>query len=260
MRHAERGAGGRRAARVDRGRRDRRCSRRTPRGLTAQVRELVEDGELRERLGGPRARAPSVHVGARRPRRNLDRARAAVARRRAARLRDALRALGDRRARPGLAAATLANNAIALLFTVVFARLLGAAGYGSLAALLATFLILPVAGLGAAGRRGARGRPAASARRRGCARRCAAGRGSCARGSCGASSRRSLREPLAALSGRRALGGGRDAPDGLPVAAAVGRARRAPGHAALPAVGWSIVGEAGGGSSRPRAVAARAWA
>jgi O-antigen/teichoic acid export membrane protein len=46
----------------------------------------------------------------------------------------------------GLAAATLANNAIQLLFTVVFTRLLGATGYGTLAALVSAFLILLVAG------------------------------------------------------------------------------------------------------------------
>ena len=36
----------------------------------------------------------------------------------------------------GLAAATLANNAIQLVFTVVFTRLLGATDYGTLAALV----------------------------------------------------------------------------------------------------------------------------
>jgi O-antigen/teichoic acid export membrane protein len=46
----------------------------------------------------------------------------------------------------GLAAATLANNAIQLAFTVVFTRLLGATGYGTLAALISAFLILLVAG------------------------------------------------------------------------------------------------------------------
>jgi O-antigen/teichoic acid export membrane protein len=45
-----------------------------------------------------------------------------------------------------LAAAMLGNNAIALVTTVVFARLLGAAGYGSLGALLAAFVILMVPG------------------------------------------------------------------------------------------------------------------
>jgi O-antigen/teichoic acid export membrane protein len=46
----------------------------------------------------------------------------------------------------GLAAATLVNNAIQLVFTVVFTRLLGASGYGTLAALISAFLILLVAG------------------------------------------------------------------------------------------------------------------
>lgn len=46
----------------------------------------------------------------------------------------------------GLAAATLAANGIAVVFTVVFARLLGAEGYGSLAAVVSTFLILSVPG------------------------------------------------------------------------------------------------------------------
>jgi O-antigen/teichoic acid export membrane protein len=45
-----------------------------------------------------------------------------------------------------MAAATLASNAIALLFTVLFARILGASDYGSLAALVSTFLILAVPG------------------------------------------------------------------------------------------------------------------
>jgi O-antigen/teichoic acid export membrane protein len=46
----------------------------------------------------------------------------------------------------GMAAATLANNAIQLVFTVVFTRLLGATGYGTLAALVSAFLILMVVG------------------------------------------------------------------------------------------------------------------
>ena len=46
----------------------------------------------------------------------------------------------------GLAAATLLNNAIQLVFTVIFTRLLGADGYGTLAALISAFLILLVAG------------------------------------------------------------------------------------------------------------------
>jgi O-antigen/teichoic acid export membrane protein len=46
----------------------------------------------------------------------------------------------------GLAAAALANNAIQVVFTVVFTRLLGQSGYGTLAALISAFLILLVVG------------------------------------------------------------------------------------------------------------------
>jgi O-antigen/teichoic acid export membrane protein len=61
------------------------------------------------------------------------------------RLREALRRSESGKA-AGLAAATLINNAIQLVFTVVFTRLLGATGYGTLAALISAFLILLVAG------------------------------------------------------------------------------------------------------------------
>jgi O-antigen/teichoic acid export membrane protein len=46
----------------------------------------------------------------------------------------------------GLGAAVIAVNVIALVFTVVFARVLGASDYGSLAALLSAFIILMVPG------------------------------------------------------------------------------------------------------------------
>lgn len=45
-----------------------------------------------------------------------------------------------------MAAAVAAMNVLALVFTVVFARVLGAAGYGSLAVLLSAFIILMVLG------------------------------------------------------------------------------------------------------------------
>jgi O-antigen/teichoic acid export membrane protein len=61
------------------------------------------------------------------------------------RLREALRRSESGKA-AGLAAATLVNNGIQLIFTVVFTRLLGATGYGTLAALVSAFLILFVAG------------------------------------------------------------------------------------------------------------------
>ncbi len=46
----------------------------------------------------------------------------------------------------GMAAAVAAMNVLALAFTVVFARALGAAGYGSLAVLVSAFIILMVLG------------------------------------------------------------------------------------------------------------------
>ena len=46
----------------------------------------------------------------------------------------------------GLAAAQLLNNAVQLAFTVVFTRLLGQAGYGTLAAAVSAFIVLMVAG------------------------------------------------------------------------------------------------------------------
>src|SRR4051794_22670912 len=61
----------------------------------------------------------------------------------------------------GLAAATMAANLVAVAFTVVFTRLLGTGGYGSLAALLNLTVILFVAGSAlqvAAAREGTLGR------------------------------------------------------------------------------------------------------
>ncbi|HEX6388681.1 MAG TPA: oligosaccharide flippase family protein [Solirubrobacteraceae bacterium] len=46
----------------------------------------------------------------------------------------------------GLAAATLVNNAIQLIFTVIVTRVLGKSDYGALAALISAFLILMVGG------------------------------------------------------------------------------------------------------------------
>src|ERR687886_761553 len=46
----------------------------------------------------------------------------------------------------GMAGAVMAGNVLALAFTVVFAHVLGQTGYGSLAALLSTFIILMVPG------------------------------------------------------------------------------------------------------------------
>src|SRR4051812_37320777 len=46
----------------------------------------------------------------------------------------------------GLGAAVIAANVVALVFTVVFARVLGATDYGSLATLMSAFIILMVPG------------------------------------------------------------------------------------------------------------------
>ena len=46
----------------------------------------------------------------------------------------------------GLGVSVIAANVIALVFTVVFARVLGASDYGSLAALMSAFIILMVPG------------------------------------------------------------------------------------------------------------------
>ena len=115
-------------------------------GLADQTRRLVEDGELRQRLGrGARDRSRQFSwdhtAGA-----NLDVLRQEM---QVAGARPSLRsqlAGSDSGRAAGLALALMTNNFIALIFTVVFARLLGASGYGSLGALLAAFTILLVPG------------------------------------------------------------------------------------------------------------------
>jgi O-antigen/teichoic acid export membrane protein len=52
----------------------------------------------------------------------------------------------DTRRAAGIGAAQLVSNAVALVFTVVFARILGASGYGSVAVLVSAFIILMVPG------------------------------------------------------------------------------------------------------------------
>jgi glycosyltransferase involved in cell wall biosynthesis/O-antigen/teichoic acid export membrane protein len=109
--------------------------------LTAHVRRLVEDRELRERLGAAARVRALTFTWERTARETLSVLEAAQR----TSLRSTLAASETLKA-AGLAAATLASNAVALLFTVIFARMLGADGYGSLAALLSTFLILAVPG------------------------------------------------------------------------------------------------------------------
>jgi glycosyltransferase involved in cell wall biosynthesis/O-antigen/teichoic acid export membrane protein len=139
---------------------------------TERVRELVEDDGLRRRLGAAaleRARGFTWERTAAENLRVLDAERTSERRR----LRGELGQSETVKA-AGLAAATMASNLIALLFTVVFARALGTDGYGSLAALVSTFLILSVPGLAlqvaaaretALGRLGEGGRLSATHRR-----------------------------------------------------------------------------------------------
>jgi glycosyltransferase involved in cell wall biosynthesis/O-antigen/teichoic acid export membrane protein len=112
--------------------------------LAEQTARVVGDPELRERLGEAAYRRAREFSWDRTAGHTLDllerqRAEPAVS------LRERI-ARSDTLSAAGLAAAVMGSNAIALLFTIVFARLLGASGYGSLAALLSTFLILTVPG------------------------------------------------------------------------------------------------------------------
>jgi glycosyltransferase involved in cell wall biosynthesis/O-antigen/teichoic acid export membrane protein len=117
-----------------------------PEQLGAAIARVVEDDELRRQLGErARVRAEEFSWD-----RTADASLAAL---------EAEHAEGRLPARSlsdlaqsdfgragGLAAAVIVSNVIALVFTVVFARLLGAGGYGSLAALLSAFIILMVPG------------------------------------------------------------------------------------------------------------------
>jgi glycosyltransferase involved in cell wall biosynthesis/O-antigen/teichoic acid export membrane protein len=118
----------------------------TPEQLAEQTARLVGDPELRETLG--RAALERAHdftwdATAQRTLDVLESARAAGPE--SPRLREKLAASDTGRA-AGLAVSVMTANVIALAFTIVFARLLGSGGYGSLAALLSAFLILTVPG------------------------------------------------------------------------------------------------------------------
>ena len=156
----------------------------------------------------------------------------------------------------GMAAATMANNALALIFTVLFARLLGAEDYGSLAALVSTFVILAVPGSAvqvavareiALGRLGEGPRLAATLVDLAKAAACSIGVAVTAAAVL-------LREPIADLiSVPEEWAAAATAPTARAVAAAVGRARRAAGRAPLQAGG--VVDRARG--LRPARVRAR---
>ena len=116
----------------------------TPDELASKVSALVADPVRRDELGeAARARARGFTWDATAAANLAVLERVAVARR--SRLRDAVRR-SDTGAAAGLAVATLLNNAIQLVFVVLFTRLLGADGYGALAAIISGFLILMVGG------------------------------------------------------------------------------------------------------------------
>jgi glycosyltransferase involved in cell wall biosynthesis/O-antigen/teichoic acid export membrane protein len=116
----------------------------TPAELADRVAALVRDPERRDELGAAaEARARSFTWE------NTAQANMTVLEHAAdggqLRLRDAVARSQTGKA-AGLAGATLANNALQLIFTFIFTRMLGAGGYGSLAALVSGFLILLVGG------------------------------------------------------------------------------------------------------------------
>ena len=116
------------------------------RKLGPKVRAIVEDPVERDRLGDAaleRARAFTWDAAAQRSLDALETARTDAPA--AEPLRDQI-ARSDTGRAAGLAAAVLAANVVSLIFTVAFARILGASGYGTLAALVSTFLILQVPG------------------------------------------------------------------------------------------------------------------
>jgi glycosyltransferase involved in cell wall biosynthesis/O-antigen/teichoic acid export membrane protein len=112
--------------------------------LTAAVARLVSDGALRARMGEAARERARQFTWERTARENLTRLEAAVTVAPAG-WRDSIAGSETLKA-AGMAAATLAANAVSLLFTVLFARILGASDYGSLAALVSTFVILSVPG------------------------------------------------------------------------------------------------------------------
>lgn len=120
-------------------------------GLAAATRRLVEDPDLRDRLGENarrRAQDYSWDATAARTLELLDHERTEAPEVARTPLRSLVGGLArsDTGRAAGLAGAVMAANVIALVFTIVFARVLESDGYGSLAALVSAFLILSVPG------------------------------------------------------------------------------------------------------------------
>ena len=118
----------------------------TPEELVEKTRLIVEDAELRDRLGERARERLQEFTWDRTAERNLR----VLEEQRDAREEPASLVRGlartDTGRAAGLALSVIAGNVIALAFTIVFARLLGASDYGSLAALLSAFIILMVPG------------------------------------------------------------------------------------------------------------------
>jgi glycosyltransferase involved in cell wall biosynthesis/O-antigen/teichoic acid export membrane protein len=118
----------------------------TPDELVEKTRMIVEDAELRDRLGDAARERVQEFTWDRTAERNLQ----VLEEQRTAQEAPASLVRGlartDTGRAAGLALSVIAGNVIALGFTIVFARLLGASDYGSLAALLSAFIILMVPG------------------------------------------------------------------------------------------------------------------
>jgi glycosyltransferase involved in cell wall biosynthesis/O-antigen/teichoic acid export membrane protein len=116
----------------------------SPDELKRRVREVVERPELRERMGEAAERRAMTFTWERSARTFLD-----VVEDEAANGPSAVGAVlaSSQTARSAaVAAVTLANHAIGVVFACTVARLLGATDYGSLAALLSAFIILAIPG------------------------------------------------------------------------------------------------------------------
>jgi O-antigen/teichoic acid export membrane protein len=118
----------------------------TPDELVEKTRRIVGDAELRDRLGERARERVQEFTWDRTAERNLQ----VLEEQRTAQEAPASLVRGlartDTGRAAGLALSVIAGNVIALAFTIVFARLLGASDYGSLAALLSAFIILMVPG------------------------------------------------------------------------------------------------------------------
>jgi glycosyltransferase involved in cell wall biosynthesis/O-antigen/teichoic acid export membrane protein len=112
--------------------------------LAARVREVIAQPELRARLSDAAEARAKTFTWERAARTNVG-----VLRAEACSGRPAIGAYmtgSDTAKATAVACATLAGHALGLVFTLVFARMLGAAGYGALAAVMSAFIMLSIPG------------------------------------------------------------------------------------------------------------------